>query len=252
MDAVRARLRRGLRIAMLALSLLLCLVPHLCWRLLRRDSPWPPRFLALAGRCAGAHVTIEGAPLGHDAFYVSNHVSWIDILVLGGHGRCAFVAHDGIARWPLIGWLAAQNHTIFVSREARRHVHRQVDDLREALSRHIPIAIFPEGTTGNGSHLLPFKPSLLAVMNPPPRDMLVQPVFIDYGDAAPAIAWFNDEPAGENVARILARKGRLPVTLRFLEPFDPRELPDRKAIAAEAQKRIAACLPPIARAEAHV
>lgn len=250
--ALRARLRRGKRLSALAVSLLICLPPHLICRLLRQSSPWPSRFLALAARSVGARVRIEGQPLGHDAFYVSSHISWIDILVLGGHADCAFVAHDGIARWPVIGWLAAQNHTIFVSREARRHVHRQVDELREALTSHRPIAVFPEGTTGDGIELLPFKASLLAVMSPPPRDMLVQPVFIDYGNAAPVIAWFNGEPAKSNAARILSRTGRLAVTLRFLEPFDPRDFPGRKAIAAEAQKRIAACLLPIAAGNAHV
>lgn len=245
-------IRRRFRILLLAASLIACLLPHLLYRLFRRPSPWPARFLALAARCLGAQVRVEGNPLGHDAFYISNHVSWIDILILGGHAHCAFVAHDGIARWPLIGWLAAQNHTIFVAREARRHVHRQVDQLREALASHQPIAIFPEGTTGNGATLLPFKPSLLAVMTPPPRDMLVQPVFIDYGDAAQDIAWHSGEPAGANAARVFARRGRLPVTLRFLEPFDPRDLPDRKAVAAEAQKRIAACLPAFAAQAANV
>ena len=245
-------MRRGLRLAGLAGSLLLCVPPHLLIRLVRSRSPWPARFLALAAWSAGARVRIEGRPIGHDVFYISNHVSWLDILILGGHAHCAFVAHDGISRWPLIGWLAAQNHTIFVARQARRQVHRQVDELREALNLHQPIAVFPEGTTGNGVELLPFKPSLLAVMSPPPRDMLVQPVFIDYGDATPDIAWFNEEPAGQNAARILGRKGSLPVTLRFLEPFDPRHFPDRKAIAAEAQKRIASCLPPIAAERAHV
>lgn len=252
MTVAEAKMRRALRITLLLCSLLLCLPPHLLSRLLRRNSPWPPHFLALAAWSVGASVRITGKPLGHDAFYVSNHISWIDILALGGHAHCAFVAHDGIARWPLIGWLAAQNHTIFVSRDRGRHVHRQVDELREALGLHKPIAIFPEGTTGDGAALMPFKPALLAVMTPPPRDMLVQPVFIDYGDATPGIAWFNGEPAGANAARILARRGRLPVTLRFLEPFDPRDFPDRKAIAAEAQKRIAACLPPIAGDAAHV
>src|SRR3546814_15192511 len=57
-------------------------------------SPWPPRLLALAAWSIGARVKIAGKPLGHDAFYVSNHLSWVDILALGGHGRCAFVAHD--------------------------------------------------------------------------------------------------------------------------------------------------------------
>lgn len=249
---LRTRLRRAIRISVLGASLVTCLLPHLLNRLMGRPSRWPPRFLALAARAVGANVRIEGTPLGHDAFYVSSHISWIDILVLGGHADCAFVAHDGIAGWPVIGWLAAQNHTIFISREARRHVRRQVDELREALTSHRPIAIFPEGTTGNGVALLPFKASLLAVMTPPPRDMLVQPVFIDYGVAAPTIAWFNDEPAGANAVRVLSRKGRLPVTLRFLEPFDPKDFPDRKAIAAEAQKRIAVCLPPIADDKANV
>jgi 1-acyl-sn-glycerol-3-phosphate acyltransferase len=249
---LQAKLRRVLRIALLTGSLLVCLLPHLLYRLFRLRSPWPPRFLAFAAWSVGARVSIVGQPLGHDAFYVCNHVSWIDILVLGGHAHCAFVAHDGIAQWPLIGWLAAQNHTIFVARDRRHHVHRQIDELREALSSHQPIAIFPEGTTGDGARLNPFKPSLFAVMLPPPRNMLVQPVFVDYGDAARSIAWCGGEPAGANAARILARTGNLPVTLRFLEPFDPKDFPDRKAIAAQAQKRIAACLPPIADVAAHV
>src|SRR3546814_4738643 len=85
-------------------------------------------------------------------------------------------------------------------------------------------------------------------MTPPPRDMLVQPIYIDYGDAARDIAWCNGESAGANAARLLARKGKLPVTPRFLEPFDPKDFPHRKAIAAEAQKKKAACPPPNGRA----
>src|SRR3546814_1671677 len=121
-----------------------------------------------------------------------------------------------------------------------------------ALSIPHPCAICPKGTPGYGSALLPFKPALLAVMTPPPLDMLVQPIYIDYGEAARDIAWCNGESAGANAARLLARKGKLPVTLRFLEPFDPKDFPHRKAIAAEAQKKIAACLPPIAGAAATV
>src|SRR3546814_1943226 len=149
-------------------------------------------------------------PLGHDAFYVSNHLNWFDILALGEHGRCAFVAHDGIAGWPIIGWLAEQNHTSLVARESRRHVHLQLEERREALSTHQPIAIFPEGTTGDGATLLPFKPSLLAVMTPPPRDMLVQPIYIDSGAGARDIAWCNGESAGAQNPRAVARKSKTP------------------------------------------
>ncbi|WP_256869465.1 lysophospholipid acyltransferase family protein [Sphingobium lactosutens] len=237
-DAARSSVRRLLRLAALAGSLLLCLIPHLIWRLFRRTSPWPPRFLALAARSVGAKVRIEGQPHHGDLFILANHVSWIDILALGGATGAAFVSHDGVARWPVIGWLAAQNNTLFVSRERRGALSGQLDALRGALLGHQPVALFPEGTTSDGTSLLPFKPSLLAVLLPPPRTVMIQPVHIDYGAETAVIAWHGDEPAGANAKRILGRKGPLPVTIRFLEPFDPATCADRKAIAALAQDRI--------------
>src|SRR3546814_7743224 len=85
-------------------------------------------------------------------------------------------------------------------------------------------------------------------MTPPPRDMLVQPIYIDYGDAARDIAWCNGESAGAKAARLLARKRKLTVKLRFLEPFDPKDFPHRKAKTAATQKKKAASLQPIHRA----
>lgn len=237
---MRAGLRRARRIAALTIVLLLCLVPHLiCKLLLPLRSPWPPRFLGLAAQAVGARVRIEGKPLRHDVFFIANHVSWIDILALGGATGAAFISHDGVAGWPLVGWLARQNNTIFVARANRREVAAQVETLRQALSGHQPVALFPEGTTGDGKGLLPFKPALLAGLMPPPRDLDIQPVWIDYGTAAAEIAWHSDEPAGANAARVLARKGALPVTLHFLDPFDPEAFEDRKSVAEETRKRIA-------------
>lgn len=170
---------------------------------------------------------------------LANHVSWIDILALGGATGAAFVSHDGVARWPLIGWLAAQNNTLFVSRERRGALSTQLDALRAALLGHQPVALFPEGTTSDGTGLLPFKPSLLAVLFPPPRSVMIQPVHIDYGAATADIAWHGDEAAGANAMAVLGRKGRLPVALHFLEPFDPATCADRKVMAAMARDRIA-------------
>ncbi|NML10155.1 1-acyl-sn-glycerol-3-phosphate acyltransferase [Sphingobium sp. AR-3-1] len=232
-------LRRTIRIAALIASLLFCLIPHLLWRFARRPSPWPRRFLALAARSVGAKVRIDGWLYDGDMFLLANHVSWIDILALADATGAAFVAHDGIARWPVIGWLAAQNNTLFVARERRGALSGQIDALRKALLGHQPVALFPEGTTNDGSGLLPFKPALLAVLLPPPRAVMIQPVHIDYGAATAEIAWHGEEPAGANAMRILGRKGTLPVTLRFLEPFDPAGCADRKVIAAMARERIA-------------
>ncbi len=246
-----------MRLGALTGSLILCLVPHLLWRALRRpSSPWPRHFLALAARSLGARVHIAGKPVASDLFLIANHVNWMDILVLGGATGAAFVAHDGVARWPLIGWLAAQNNTLFVGREKRGALSSQIAALRAAMEGHQPVALFPEGTTGNGHDLLPFKPSLLAVLLPPPRNVMIQPVHIDYGPAAPEIAWHGNEPAGANAKRVIGRKGRLDVTLRFLEPFDPIICGDRKEIAAMARARIAASiarhLPPSAQADGAV
>lgn len=235
-------LRRLSRIGALVASLALCLPLHLLWRLIRHRSPWPHLFLGMAARAVGARVRVEGQPQGGDMFILANHVSWIDILALGGATGAAFVSKDDVAAWPAIGWLAAQNNTLFVSRDRRGALSGQIEALRAAMLGHQPVALFPEGTTGDGRTLLPFKPALLAVLLPPPRPVLIQPVHIDYGDAAVDIAWLGEEPAGANAARVLARQGSLPVTLRFLEPFDPATCPDRKAIAALARERIAASM----------
>jgi len=236
------RIRRFLRLGALAASLLLCLPLHLLWRAFGRSSPWPRRFLALAARSVGARVKVAGKPVASDLFLIANHVSWVDILALGGATGTAFVSHDGVARWPVIGWLAAQNNTLFVSRERRGALAAQIEALRDAMAGHQPLAIFPEGTTGDGRALLPFKPALLAVLLPPPRNVLIQPVHIDYGLAAPDIAWHGNEPAGSNMKRLLERRGRLDVTLRFLEPFDPTRCGDRKVIAAIAREHIVASI----------
>lgn len=235
-----ARLRRIGRIAALIGALALCLPLHLLCRALHCRSRWPTRFLALAARAVGARVRIAGRPLRRDVFFIANHLSWVDILALGGAGGAAFVAQDGIAGWPLIGWLARQNGTLFVARGDPRTVRDQIAALRAALAGHQPLALFPEGTTGDGIALLPFKPALLAGLMPPPRDLVIQPVWIDYGAAAPAIAWHDGESAGANARRLLERRGPLPVTLHFLPPFDPEDYPDRKAVAEEARARILA------------
>ena len=169
---------------------------------------------------------------------ISNHVSWLDILVLGRATGCAFVSKDRLGH-PLIHWLADQNRTIYVDRSSRKSAGNQVETIRHALKRRQPIALFPEGTTGPGDHLLPFRSALLAAVAPAPADCFVQPVAIDYAPNRRELAWFQ-EPALKNVLRILGRRGRFQVTVRLLEQL-PR-LDDRKQLALLAHERIAASL----------
>jgi 1-acyl-sn-glycerol-3-phosphate acyltransferase len=101
-----------------------------------------------------------------------------------------------------------------------------------------PVALFPEGTTAGGVELLPFRASLLSSLFPPLPGIKVQPVALDYGRAATEIAWVGEESAKGNARRIFARKGRLPVTIRFLEPVDPADAADRKVLAQRSRAEI--------------
>jgi len=95
-----------------------------------------------------------GIPLRRDVFYVSNHLSWIDILALGGASGTAFVAKAEIGTAPVVGWLAGLNRTVYVKRENRMGVAEQINELRDALAENWAITVFPEGTTTDGRSLL--------------------------------------------------------------------------------------------------
>lgn len=230
------------RVAAILAGMLFCVPLHYAWKLLRARSIWPQVFLAYAGRCVGLRMRVEGRPLPDNVLFAANHVSWLDILALGGATRAAFVSRDDVEDWPMVGWLAGLNDTIFVVRQARREVRDQADELRERLAGGRAVALFPEGTTDAGHEMLPFRPSLFASLYPPLPGVSVQPVAVDYGPLAPEIAWVGEEGAGENAARVMAMKGGIPVTLRFLDPIDPAKAGDRKALAAQAQAAVAAAL----------
>lgn len=239
-----ARLGRiAARLAGLVALLVTCVGLHGAWRLFRLPSPWPPRFLGAAAWMVGARVTVRGTPPSGSPLIVSNHCGWLDILVLGGATGAAFAAKAELAAVPLVGWLCRVNRTIFIDRADRRAIPHQAARIREALGQG-PVVVFPEGTTSDGVVLLPFKPALLQALDPPPPSVAVQPVFLDYGAAAPEIAWAEatGEDGAQNGLRILGRCGTVPVTIDYLAPFDPPAIGDRKAIAAEARKRIVAAM----------
>ena len=219
------------------------LVLHGIWRLIRRPSPWPQRLLGSIARIVGARTEIVGTPLTRDVVFISNHVSWTDIPILAGATGTAFVAKAELRQVPLIGWLCTLHRTVFVERGKRLDAAAQVDRLRASLADDHPVTIFPEGTTGDGHTLLPFKAALLGALDPPPAGLRVQPVFIDYGRVTDSIAWIGDESGASHATRLLCRPDTFPVVLRFAEPFDPAAIGGRKAIAAEARRRIEALQP---------
>ena len=230
--------RAALRIAGL-IGLFAVLAPlHIATKALAGQSRWPRRFLAAAAWIVGARVRIRGAPIRGHTLLVSNHVSWLDILVTGGATGCAFVSKDQLGH-AFIHWLADQNATVYVKRSHVRGAKDQALAIAAALEGDKPVMLFPEGTTGPGTHLLPFRPTLLEAANFAAKDVLIRPVALDYGNAAAAIGWW-EESGRDNVLRLLGRKGTLPVDVMLLDPLD--RAGDRKQLAAEARAAIARTL----------
>ncbi len=231
-------IRLGLR-ALMLIGLLLVFVPlHYAYRIFAYGSPFPKYFLKFAARICGARARREGTALRRDVVFLANHVSWLDILTLAGASGTAFVAKAELEKAPVVGWLASLNRTVYVQREARMNVADQINAVREAMADNWSVTIFPEGTTTDGQSLLPFKTSMLKLLEPPPPGVLVQPVVIDYGAVAEEIGWIGNESGAHNALRILSRKGSFDVTLFFLEPFAPDEDGGRKLIAARARHAI--------------
>ena len=216
----------------------ICAPLHIAAKLLLGRSPWPPRFLAAAGWICGARVRTTGAPVRPHTLLIGNHTSWLDILVLSGATGCAFVSKDNLGH-GFIHWLADQNATVYVKRSHVKGAKDQAIAIAAALERDKPVALFPEGTTGPGTHLLPFRSTLLEAANFAARDVEVRPVAIDYGAAAAEVGWWQ-EPGKDNVLRILGRRGTLPVTVNVLAPLDRSG--DRKRLVAEARDAIAQML----------
>ena len=181
---------------------------------------------------------MRGQRLGGRTLLISNHVSWLDILALGGATGTAFVSKDDLGH-GVIHWLADQNHTLYVRREDRKGSKDQAIAIARAAERNQPITLFPEGTTGPGDELLPFRSSLLEAAFHALENVAIRPLALDYGAAASEVGW-HGESGKDNVLRILGRKGTLPVTVHLLPALDRTS--DRKALAQAAREAIAETL----------
>lgn len=190
-------------------------------------------------RTLGMEVRVVGALAASErrVMFVSNHSSWVDIPVLGGILPGCFVAKGEIAGWPLFGTVARLGRTIFVSRN-RGAMRREVEMVRAVIARGDNVILFPEGTTSDGSRVMAFRPSFLAPAegtSPP----LVQPVSVVYDRLAglptgrmsrPLFAWYGDMDIATHYWALARHRG-MRATVVLHRPIDPRDYPDRKALA---------------------
>jgi 1-acyl-sn-glycerol-3-phosphate acyltransferase len=178
---------------------------------------WAQRALDLMS----VRLLVQGRPpSGGPLLLVANHVSWLDILAMHAACYCRFVSKADIKRWPLIGALATGAGTLYVERESRRDALRVMHHMAQSLRGGEVVAVFPEGTTGDGIGLLPFHANLLqaALSSGAP----VQPMALQFFDAvslgaSAAPSYIGDESLFGSVWRTLSARG-IVVRLNFGEP----------------------------------
>lgn len=199
------------------------------------------RLLGLRVRVIGALASTPGRPV----VFVSNHSSWLDVPVLGGRLDACFVSKNEVGRWPVIGTVARLGRTVFVSRQ-RHATRRERDVLRDRLAAGDSLLLFPEGTTSDGSRVLPFRTTFFAVAEgeQPP---LIQPVSVVYdrldglptGRASrPVFAWYGDMDLASHFWRLAQHHG-LRVTILLHPPIDPSRFAGRKALSHAVWQAVA-------------
>ncbi|MFM7026822.1 MAG: lysophospholipid acyltransferase family protein [Limnohabitans sp.] len=144
-----------------------------------RVQAWALQLLALWG----IHLKVMGQPVsGGPALIVSNHISWLDILVIHAARYCRFVSKSDIRSWPLVGMLATGAGTLYIERTRRKDALRMVRDMTDAMKNGDVLAVFPEGTTSDGQDLLPFHANL--IQSAIDAGAPVQPMALKFIDAA--------------------------------------------------------------------
>jgi 1-acyl-sn-glycerol-3-phosphate acyltransferase len=198
------------------------------------------RLIGIKVRVIGTAAKRQG---GRPVVYVSNHSSWIDVPVIGGVLDGCFVAKGDVATWPVIGTMARLGRTVFVSR-SRTATGRERDAMRSVLQAGDNLILFPEGTSSDGSRVLPFRSSFFALAearsDEDRKDLpLIQPVSVVYdrlsglpaGRACrPVFAWYGDMDIASHFWRLTQHIG-LRATVLLHAPLDPARFEDRKALS---------------------
>jgi len=211
-----------------------------------RARGFPLAYHRLMCRLLGIRLVRRGTISAHrPTLFVSNHTSYLDIEIMGAAIEGSFVAKAEVSRWPVFGWLAKLQRTIFVERADRAGAARQRDEIRRRLDAGDNLILFPEGTSGDGIHLLPFKSTLFAAAED--ERVVVQPVSVVYRllDGIPLgrfyrpfFAWYGDMTMAPHLWKMLGL-GRLTVVMTFHEPVRLKDLASRKLLSEHCARVIA-------------
>ncbi len=199
-------------------------------------------------------VRLSGAPVRDRAvLFVSNHVSWADIVVIGSIAPVAFVAKREVASWPLVGITAKIQRTVFVDRNRRHQAGDAVSQIVERLAGGTSVVLFAEGTSSDGNRVLPFRSALLgsveeaAAAHKGGADRIViQPMAITYTGQhgmpmskrqRPLVAWYGDLDFMPHIKRFVG-EGVIDVVVSYGEPVPADGTLDRKAMTRKLHDEV--------------
>lgn len=186
------------------------------------------------------------------ALILSNHVSWLDITVISALSPVVFVAKSEVAGWPVFGWLAKLQRTIFINRQARHQTGAATREIAGRLLGGDAVVLFAEGTSSDGTRVLPFRSALVGAVHHAlgnstrHTSIMVQPISLAYvgfggvpiGRALrERVAWYGDADLLPHLLQVLA-SGAVDVTVSWGEAVAYDVNADRKAIAREAEKSV--------------
>lgn len=248
-DSIRALVWLTLLIAAALLLLPAQMIAHGFGLNARRTIPM--LFHRMVLRALGARITVRGEATTHrPALFVPNHVTWMDIMVLGAFAPVSFVAKAEIAGWPVFGYLAKLQRSIFVDRDRRHTTSRTADEMIARMREGEPVVLFAEGTSSDGNRVMRFRPALVGAAESLARatgeTVWIQPIALAYRringlpagrQHRPRISWIGDIELVPH-AWALLKDGAVDVDLIFGNPvpFDPSA--DRKAIAQFLEQRV--------------
>jgi 1-acyl-sn-glycerol-3-phosphate acyltransferase len=184
----------------------------------------------------GCQVEIDGEiPTG--GLLVSNHLSYLDIVLLGSVTPAVFVSKADVRGWPLFGWLATISGTVFIERERRTHVGEVNREIQNALDEGALVVVFPEGTSSDGTEVLPFRASLLEPALRGGHEITVAHIAYEIadGDAKREVCYWGDHTFFPHLLNLLGKKS-VRATLRFGK-FQ-RTTDDRKELAGQLREAI--------------
>ncbi len=242
----RGGLLGGLTFGALAVLLLVRLLERPLCGQARPVTPLITQFVCkMAFPILRLHLITRGQPMQQKGAVVANHASWLDVFALNAVQRVYFVSKSEVAGWPGIGWLARATGTVFITRRGAE-AKRQQAVFEGRLRAGHKLLFFPEGTSTDATHILPFKSTLFAAFYSHGLDhiLFIQPVTVIYhappGEDARFYGWWGDMDFAPHLLKTLAarRQGRVEVIFHPEVPVDV--FANRKDLAAHCERVIRA------------